>query len=286
VRKRALTNVVLLVVAVGLAAFIVTKTDKLEQPDLEPLSHENPRSVSHIRLELGSAGSIELRRTDGVWHLIEPLRISANEFRINGLVRVLEAPVHARIDADAQQLARFGLASPQARIVLDGKEVLFGDTEPISGRRYLQFDGKVALVDDNFFSHLNASVASYVLPALLGHEPRIQVIELPGMRLSRQSGGWQLDPSRADADAGDIETLVERWRLAQATAVRPYESSLDWQGMVRVELADGAVKFDIARTDYEVILGRADLGIQYHLTKAAGARLLSLEPTVKTKSSL
>lgn len=281
-RKRTLTNVVLLLVAAGLAAFIVTRTDKQERPHREPLSHENPRSVSHIRLELGPAGSIELRRIDGDWYLLEPLRIAANDFRINGLVRVLEAPVHARIDADAQQLARFGLASPQARIVLDEKEISFGNTEPISGRRYLQFDGKVALVDDNFFSHLNASAASYVLPALLGHEPRVRVIDLPGIRLSRQSGDWQLDPSHANATAGDIEALVERWRRAQATAVRPYEPSLPWQGIVRVELADGAVQFDIARTDYEVILGRADLGIQYHLTKNAGARLLGIE----TKSSL
>ena len=121
---------------------------------LEPLSDENPRTVSRIHLELSAAGTIELRRTNGTWDLVEPMHISANDFRVNALLRVLEAPVHARIDTDGQQLGRFGLAPAQARILLDDKEVLFGDTEPIHGRRYLLYDGKVVLVDDAFFSHI------------------------------------------------------------------------------------------------------------------------------------
>ena len=34
----------------------------------------------------------------------------------------------------------------------------------------------------------------------------------------------------------------------------------------------------VARTEYEVILGRRDLGIQYHLTKGTGAELLDVAP--------
>jgi hypothetical protein len=286
VRARSLGNIVLLVVAAVLAIVIATRSDEEERIELEPLSHENPRSVSHIRLEPGAARIIELRRTDGAWHLLEPLRIAANDFRINGLVRVLEAPVHARIDADPQQLGRFGLKSPQARIVFDGREVLFGDTEPIHGRRYLLFDGKVVLVDDSFFSHLSASAANYVNTALLGHDPHLQRIDLPGMRIYWQAGDWRVDGGQGNVHAEGIKNLVKSWRNAQATAVRPYEPSLDWNGIVRVELADGPVQFDLARTEYEMILGRADLAIQYHLTKSAGARLLGLVPALEGRTSL
>jgi len=276
VKRRTLSNIVLLVVAASLTIFIVTRPDKVARPELEPLSHENPRSISHIRLELAAGSVIEVRRMDGAWHLIEPVRIAANDFRINGLLRVLNAPVHARIDAGTQQLKRFGLATPQARALFDGKKVLFGDTDAIHGRRYVLFDGKIALVDDNFFSHLSASAANYVNPALLGRDPILQEIVLPGIRVYRQTGDWHLESSGANASAESIERLINTWTHAQATAVRPYESSLDWNDVIRVELADGPIQFDLARTKYELILGRPDMGIQYHVTKGTGERLLSL----------
>ena len=64
-------------------------------------------------------------------------------------------------------------------------------------------------------------------------------------------------------------------RLCQALL---YEPSLDWKERIHVKLADSDLRFDLARTEYEVILGRPELQIQYHLTKATGARLLALEP--------
>lgn len=276
-RKRTLSNIVLLVVAASLAVFIVIAPDKVERLEHDPLSSENPRAISHVRLELAAGEAIELMRVDGSWHLLEPMRIAANDFRIKTLLRVLAAPVRLRIDASAQQLARFGLVSPRARMLLDGKEILFGDTEPIHGRRYLLYNGEIVLVDDNYFSHLSSSAANFVDPALLGPDPNLQSIELPSMRIYRHAGDWRLDSDDPNVSADEITRLVDSWRGAQATAVRPYEQSLDWNGEIRVKLADGSMAFDLARTEYELILGRAELGIQYHLTKATGARLLGLK---------
>lgn len=278
-RQRTLINVVLLVVVAGLAVFIAVAPDKEARLDLEPLSNENPRAVSRIRLKVGAGRTIELRRADGAWHLVDPMRIAANDFRVAALVRVLETPVHARVDATSQQLAQFGLAPPRARMLLDDKEILFGDTEPIHGRRYLLYDGKVALVDDAYFSHLSSSAANYVNLALLGRDPHPQNILLPDFRLYRDAGSWRLAADDGKVSADSIARLVDAWRRAQATAVRPYEQSLDWNDVIRVELADRKLRFDLARTKYELILGRADLGIQYHLTKATGARLLSITPS-------
>ncbi|GMQ76985.1 MAG: hypothetical protein BMS9Abin01_2290 [Gammaproteobacteria bacterium] len=273
-KRRTLTIVVLLLVVAGLAVFIALTPDKQARLALEPLGSESPRAVSRIRLKLGEGATMELRRTDGVWQLVEPIRIAANNFRVQGLLRVLEAPVHARIDAAPQQLARFGLAPARARLLLDETEILFGDTEPLYGRRYLLYDGKVALVDDAYFSHLSSSAANYVNLALLGRDPQPRNIVLPDFRVYRDAGNWRLDSDHGKVAAESITRLVDTWRHAQATAVRPYQPSLDWNDVIRVELADGDRRFDLARTEYELILGRPDLGIQYHLTKGTGARLL------------
>ncbi len=273
-RRRTLTNVALLLVAAGLAVFIALRPDNPPDVELEPLSNENPRAVSRIRLKLGTGATMELRRYDGVWDLIDPIRIAANDIRVQALSRVLEAPVYWRIDFAPQRLAQFGLAPPRARLLLDGTEILFGDTEPLYGRRYLLYDGKVAMVGDTFFSPLSASPANYVNLAPLGRDPQLRAIFLSDVRVFQDAGDWRLDSDDGKVAAESITRLVDAWRYARATAVRPYEPSLDWNDVIRVVLTDGILRFDLARTEYELILGRPDLGIQYHLTKSAGERLL------------
>lgn len=272
--QRTLINLALLLLVAGLALVIAFAPDEEPPPALAPLSNEEARAVSHIRLKQATGTTIELRRVNGSWRLVQPIGIAANDFRIQTLVQMLEAPVYARMDATPGQLARFGLAPPQARILLDEKEVLFGDTEPIHGRRYLLYDGKIALVDDAFFSHVSSSAANYVNPALLGHDPNPQSLVLPGFRVYRVAGSWRVDSDDGNVSEDSISMLVDAWRRARATAVRPYEPSLDWDDEIRIELADEDLRFDLARTEYEMILGRPELGIQYHLTKGAGDRLL------------
>ena len=275
--RRARLNLLLVLIVAGLAA-IIALAPQLDAPvEVERLSSESARAVSRIRLHTGTGGSIELRRANGGWRLVEPLRAAANGFRVNTLLTVLGAPVHTRIDAPRESLGRYGLDPPRARLELDDLEILFGDTEPIHGRRYLLYDGRVALVDDAYFSHLASSAANYVDPALLDRDAQPSRIDLPGRSLIRDGDAWRQEPADSDAAGGDVEGLAQAWRGAEATAVRPYEPALDWRGTVRVELPGGEVTFDIARTEYEVVLGRRDLGIQYHLTKGTGARLLGVE---------
>ncbi len=261
-RSRTLINVALLALAAGLAIVIVLVPGEDEHDDdRAPLSEINPRAISSVRLESGAGGTIALQRSEGAWDLVEPISIAANDFRIDTLLGVLEAPVHARIDAGPGQLDRFGLAKPQARILLDKEEILFGNTEPIHGRRYLLHDGRIALIDDAFFSHLSSSAANYVNPSPLGRDPTPRSIHLP----------------KGSGDGDDAAELVDAWSNAKATAVRPFEPSLEWIEEIVVENVGGELRFDVARTKYEIILGRRDLGIQYHLTKSAGARLLKLD---------
>ena len=282
-RQRTLINIALLVVVAGLAAFIALAPDRKPRLELEALGNEDPRAVSRVRLELGTGETIELRRADGAWHLVEPIRIAANDFRVNALLGVLRASVHARIDVAPEQYRRFGLAPAKARVLLDEKEIQFGDTEPIHARRYLLYDGAVALVDDAYFSHLSSSAANYVNLALLGRDPSPQNILLPELRVYRDTEVWRADPQNTQASIDNITKLVDAWRHAQATAVRPYERSLDWNETIRVQLDDGELRFDLARTEYELILGRKELGIQYHLTKGTGARLLGFTPPDSSK---
>ena len=274
VTGRGRLNLALLAIVAGLAAFIALAPENDAPETLEKLSSENPHDVSHIRLHLDAGETIELRRSNGAWRLVEPIRAAANAFRIDTLLAVLGAPVHLRIDAPPGSLSRYGLQPPRARLELDDVEILFGDTEPIHRRRYLLYDDRVALVDDAYFSHLASSAANYVDPILLESNAHPKRIELPGLILYREGDVWRRTPADSEIGDDDIQTVVKAWERAQATAVRPLEPSLDWSESIRIQLSGSDVTFDLARTEYEIILGRRDLGIQYHFTKSAGTRLL------------
>jgi len=274
---RARVNFALLAIVAGLAALIAFAPENDAPVELDKLSTENARDVSRIRLVLDTGDVIELRRSSDQWRLVAPIRAPANASRVSSLLTVLAAPVHMRIDAPPDSLSRYGLEPPRARLELDAVEILFGDTEPIHGRRYLHDDGRVALVNDAYFSHLASSAANYVDPVLLGPDAHPRRIDMPGRKLYLDGDVWRQEAADSRA-GGDIEQLVQAWRGAQVSAVRPFEPSLDWRDSIRIELPDGDLTFDLARTKYEIILGRRDLGIQYHLTKSTGARLLGVEP--------
>ena len=149
-KKRTLINVVLLALVAGLGAFIALAPDREPRLELEVLGNEDPRAISRVRMNLGTGETIDLKRADSVWHLVDPMHIAANDFRVNTLLGVLRAPVRARIDVPPAEYHRFGLDPANARVLLDETEILFGDTDPIHGRRYLLYHGRVALVDDAY----------------------------------------------------------------------------------------------------------------------------------------
>jgi hypothetical protein len=274
VNRRTLLNAVLAAIVVGLAVVIVLVPEDEPGPELETLTGLDPGGISRVRLERADGDAISIHRTDDGWSLGSPLEIAANDFRVMALVGVVAAPVHGRFRLGDAELVRFGLSPPRARLLLDDREILFGDTESLHGRRYLKHGGQVYLVDDAYFSHLSARAANYVHPAPLGPRAELNELRIPGLHLFRRSDRWQVEPPTALTSADQVVTLVDFWRNAQATSVRPYDEKLPWLEAVEARLADETLRFGLARTEFELILGRPDLGIQYHLTKSSGEKLL------------
>ncbi len=280
-RSRALLNAALLVAAVGLALLLVLGRPEPEQT--QRLTELDPAAIARVRIETPDAEPMEAVRQGEDWRLRTPFQLAANAFRMDTLTRAAEAASHARYQVAEEELARFGLAPPQATLHLNDTALAFGDTEPLSGRRYVRVRGEIHLVDDRFLTQLTSPPASFVHPGPLGPDPKLLELQLPDAHLTLGEKGWQLVPEDRAVSRDALVALVAEWRHAQALLVRALDPDLDAGAEVTVRLADQSepVRFRVARGEERIVLARPDAGVQYQFTPGTGGRLLDLGEHIK-----
>lgn len=221
---------------------------------------------------------MDVHRTADGWQMAKPYELPADGLRMRALLALARAQSLARFPAADSPLSRYGLDPPRARIILGERVFDWGDTEPLDGRRYVLHGENVHLVADSFFPHLNADAASYLHPGPMGPDAELVEIYLSGTRLRLEDGRWRREPPDAGLSADRINALADDWATVRARSVSRFDPSLSWTQSVEARRADesGPRRFRVAWTDYEVVLGRPDAGIQYHVMRKAGERLLAL----------
>ncbi len=277
-RLRVLVNVVLLLLIAGLAIFIWLDPWGPPPPAEEKLSAIDPTRVVRVRIQGPKREPIELRRESAVWRLVVPLSLPANEHRVAALLGLAAARVHDGFRAQGNDLKQFGLEPPTARVLLNDDEFLFGDTESLNGWRYVLYGTDVHLITDAYYHHLLATPAAFVDPAPIGVDARPVAFILSGATLRLENGSWQIEPPEAGLGADSGNRLAQAWKSARAASVKRFDPSLGWSETIQVELngETAPLRFQVARLEHELVIGRPQWNVQYHFPKRAGLRLVEL----------
>ena len=258
-------------------------------PPLPKLTTLVPASITHLRIERDGAAPITLEKQAQDWMITAPVRMSANAFRVETVLQVAQAESHTRLDATAVRLAEFKLDKPRARLWLGDTELAFGTTEPLNGRRYVRVGDSVHLINDTVYFDLIGEFTAFADTALLAPGSRFTQLDLPALRLVRVSeGGWMQAPNRSqrppepEVSMDRINALLDAWRHARAIQVRPYATPAndstgpDSVVFVHLEGLEHPLRFDVVSRAPDMVLARADLGVQYHFPVAAMRQLFSL----------
>jgi len=253
------------------------------QPCLEPeqdtqkLTTLLPEEVEKIIIERDSKENISLNNQQVAWFITSPIEVAANSFRIEPLLQFVQSSSQARFEKASLDLAKYKLDQPAVTIHLNDIEIAFGDSEPLKKRRYVRVGNIIHLVSDIYYYRLLTDVAGFANTGLLPEGARISKIETPGFQLEySEHGRWSVVPEEGEVSADAINTLLDKWRHAQAMQVSPYESSQSL-GSVVVHIENSpALQFTILEQDPEFILGRDDIGMQYHFTAGQGQQLMQL----------
>ncbi|NNL06867.1 MAG: DUF4340 domain-containing protein [Gammaproteobacteria bacterium] len=280
--SRALLNITLLILVVLLAIYVFTSDTKQQEKQtstlLAPLS---PADVDRINIRHNQR-MIELNKEDSKWHMLKPISIGANSFRIDTLLKMLESSSHASYPVSDLDLDKYGLDEAATAISFNNRTIEFGIVNPVNGYRYVRSGNNVHLIDDHFYPLISSQTGTLVARELLHSGAVIEKLQLPQHTLYRDKDGSWNSSENLDPDA--INEVIYHWQNSQAFGVHNYMQR-EPLAEIAVLLAgnDQPIRFYVTDTDPWLIIARPDLDIEYHFNLEFYDRLL--QPGVATASA-
>jgi len=249
-----------------LALLAVFRPGQKQAQQAGPLSALQTQSVDNITISRRDQPAIKLRRVNAAWMLVAPLSAPANTAKIEALLALVAMPSQRQLKVPADDLGRFGLEPPRARLSLNEHHFVFGDAQPLDARRYVYYQDTLHLLDDRIYHHLIADTSAYVSTRLVAGNGDLSRIDTPGYSLDLGSTGWVLVQGSRPLTGNQIEAVTNSWATTRAQRVRRLTEDAV-VGEVKLGFSDGnQVVFDILSNDAAFMLGRRDWGIVYELT--------------------
>lgn len=291
---RTLLNIILLAAIVVLVLFVIFEPGKKAPETPSSLTDLSVDKITSIAIENDNKPAVQLEKRDKNWFLTAPYQMPANNFRVQSLLQIAGAESHAQFSSNAHDLKKFHLGHPKAVLRLNDTSISFGDTEPLTLRRYVLVGSTIHLIKDNVFHQLTQNATSFISLALLPEASIITRLTLPDMTLQkdRNNAAWILEPNpKGQVSMDQINKLIDAWTSAQALAVEPYKSGTTkpktkakLNQNIEVSLASGnAIKFEVRPDETDFVLARKDVGIEYHLPLSAKKRLTQIPPATQTQ---
>jgi hypothetical protein len=271
-KKRLWLNLVLLAVVAVLATLAYLEPKK-QEAKITRLSELDDSTVNEITLQ--NKDRLVFEKRENHWWLGSPFAAPANEIRIRQLLDIARAESLAQYPLKPEDLAKFELDKPKFSLSMGSTKLIFGGSDPINMRRYVQIGETLHLVNDDFSHHLAASATDFVDKKLLPEDAKVNEVFLPGLKAKLgPEGQWTLDPP---AESARMSDLVNAWQSARAIEVQRMERAPQGD-IVRIGLANHApIEFVILQREPDVSLARADWGLQYVVAGETGKQLLALK---------
>ncbi|MBI5750537.1 MAG: DUF4340 domain-containing protein [Hydrogenophilales bacterium] len=276
--SRLWVNLALALAVVALAWLVFFKPEPAG-PSKHKLSTLTPASIDEITIAPAQRPRVVLAKRAGNWFVTEPFAARADTARVDGLLGLLSAESGQRFAA--QDLARFELDHPLARVTLGAQEFIFGGAHPLSNQLYVQTLGAVYLVSPVYFVDVAKQPTDYASKQLLDAGENPVAFEFATFKLTRTDGKWQKEPADTALSQDDANKFADEWRHAQALAVsqpRAFKAT----EYITLRFASGkTLKLQAAQQEQEWVLLREDEKLAYHFTLDAARRLRDLPLTPK-----
>jgi hypothetical protein len=275
VDKRLWINLGLLVFIVLLSAVLLLPEDNTEQvlPQLTTIEQNDIVKIEVLRKNLDN---FEFHKQGEVWRMTSPLQLLANNSRINAMLRLLKTESHGQLNPANVNLDGFALSDPIITLKLDEQVFQFGNTDAIDQRRYVLFKESIHLTNDSLYALLTTNAAFFADTKLLPKDIEINAIQFPENKIELIDDQWRMK-TLMDIKPDQLKRVVFNWKEAAAVSVSKYTAP-EAESTISITFSEGiTINFTIVSTEPHLILGRKDLGIQYHLGSDVTDKLLLKE---------
>jgi Domain of unknown function (DUF4340) len=268
VQKRLRTTLYLFVVVSILTAFLIFSDRQGTDDDTILLSTIDASSIDHITVQRLDNEDIVFQKQDGRWFMTSPVKARANMARINAILHLLRSRSFVQIDTEDISLKPYQLDPAAITLYLGKHEFVFGATDPLDDRRYLMFNNTIHLLNDSLFHQLRQAPMFFISTRLVPDEETIDSIQFSEHLVSKIGQRWSLSPENDAVSAEQLDALVATWQTGEARQVQQY-SAADVTEKIVVKFKSGRTAlFDVVSKEQILVLGRSDLALQYHLSKA------------------
>ncbi|MGH8716652.1 MAG: DUF4340 domain-containing protein [Burkholderiales bacterium] len=268
-KSRIVLNLVLFSLVVGIGLLLYFKTQG-NAPSEYRLSTLQAGDIKNITLDKPAALTLE-KRGHG-WFITRPFMARANAFQVERLLEILSATSKQRFPAN--DLTRFDLDQPQARLTLGEQAFSFGALNPLTAEQYVSTADNVYLVPLRYGAAVAVTPNTFLNHLLLADNEIPTGFDLPGYKLTRVNGAWSVSPAPAELSQDQLNRFADEWRYAYSIASEPANPAPGAE-QIRILLDNGgSVALHVLQKRPQLILLRDDEMIAYHFPGDVAKRLL------------
>ncbi len=286
-KSRWLVNILLLLVVLGVGAFIKFRP---QQETIKATSYEvsslKLNAFKRIDVEFPAKASVAFEKVDGYWYIVKPYKARADQMLVMRILSLVAAKSAQKFKAT--DLTQFGLDQPKLKLKFDNEEFSFGMFNPVTSEQYVAFNNQVYLLPVSYAESAQSPLEEYLdktpfkpteQKKIVGFDfSRLEQWEEARLNVDLKDGKWTASPAKAKPTQNDMNEWFDSfWRNISVQRVEPYtpDRKMTYPSF-EVKLSDGRkVHFDKIQESPELLLGRPDEGMIYHVPPDIGFTLLN-----------
>ncbi len=219
--------------------------------------------------------NLQLSKVEGNWQIDSPIAWYANNIAVERILDIVNAQTDSRLPSDEIDLSTLGLQFPKAIIKLNDKAILFGATNNIGERRYLQIDDTVYLLKDRYLPFILQGINGLLDRRLLNRSLALQSLAVDEIKIDRNETGDWLSMNK-NITGEQAKQIINNWQTREANRIQPYQpDQTPKQKAIALLEQGGEIEFYVLTIRPELIIARPDLGLQFHFNKSSYYGLLA-----------
>lgn len=264
-----------IVIALGLFAWFKPPTPSSITYAVSTLKGADARML-RVQRQGKTLATLEKHGSD--WFLIEPVKAPADSFQVLRLLAVLDAKSAKPWDATA--LAKFELDTPQAELLVNDQRFAFGAINTVTREQYVLSNHQIYPLQMSFGAAIPTDANALLRRSVLAAGDAPSRFEFDTFSIVNDGKKWIATPLASDLSQDDYNHWVAQWREGSALRSEIVDKRQPLAAPLReifIILKDGAkITLSILQIEPELILRRADLGLQFVFTGDVGKQMLSI----------
>jgi hypothetical protein len=271
-RKSWLTLGAVLAGVIALGLFVWLKPPKTQALThaVSSIKSADARAVRVLRKGKPLA-TLEKRNTE--WFMTEPVKAPADGFQVMRLLAILDAK--SSLQYPPSDLVKFELSAPSAEIIVNDQRFAFGAINTVTREQYVLTQNWIYPMEVHFGAAVPADAAALLRRSVLAPGDMPNRFEFGSFAVLNDGKKWSAAPPAGELSQDDYNRWVAQWREGSGlrTEIADARKPL---GKISIVLKDGAkIVLNVVQTTPELVLRRADLGLQFIFTGDVGKIMIS-----------